>query len=97
MTRVDALAAVVELACLTEDRTDAEQAALLDVAWRVDDERFRQRSNNPNFDSDAGCYVNLHPDGHSLTRLALNTRSRDTKVTATLAKRLAKLDRWAAA
>ena len=36
MTVHDNLAAVVRLACLTEDRTDGEQRALIEVAWRLD-------------------------------------------------------------
>lgn len=36
MSALDDLASVVELACLTEDRTDGEQRALLRVARRID-------------------------------------------------------------
>lgn len=38
MSARDDLATVVELACLTEDRTDAEQRALLRVARRLDED-----------------------------------------------------------
>lgn len=38
MTARDDLATVVEMACLTEDRSDAEQRALLRVARRVDED-----------------------------------------------------------
>lgn len=36
MTTNDDLAAVIRLACLTEDRTDADQRALINMAWRCD-------------------------------------------------------------
>lgn len=39
MTKLEDLAAVVELACLIEDRSDAEQRALLRTAMQVDNER----------------------------------------------------------
>ena len=39
MTALDDLTVAVELACLTEDRTDAEQRALLRVARRIDEDR----------------------------------------------------------
>lgn len=41
MKRTDAIAAVVDLACLTEDRSPVEQRALLDVALQADLERGR--------------------------------------------------------
>ena len=36
MTANEQLADVIRLACLTEHRTDAEQRALIDTAWRCD-------------------------------------------------------------
>lgn len=36
MTKNEELALVIRLACLTEDRTDAEQRALISYAWRCD-------------------------------------------------------------
>ena len=50
MTVAEDQAAVVELACLTGDRTKAEQKALLRVAQRVDREINRQVSPNPHID-----------------------------------------------
>lgn len=47
MTRNEELAAVIHLACLTEDRTDREQRALIAIAWRCDQEHNRQTSHNP--------------------------------------------------
>lgn len=46
MRKIDELAAVIELACLTEDRDPEEQRALLAVALRVDRERGSFRSMN---------------------------------------------------
>lgn len=43
MTRADQLATVIELACLTEDRTNPEQRALLETARKCDDVRNRDR------------------------------------------------------
>lgn len=36
MTANDDLATVIRLACLTEERSDAEQRALVNLAWRCD-------------------------------------------------------------
>jgi hypothetical protein len=44
---LDDLALVVELACETECRTDADQRALLRVAHKVDTERAKQTTTNP--------------------------------------------------
>lgn len=43
----DVLAEVVELACLAESRSNAEQRALLRVAAKVDRERSKQTVTNP--------------------------------------------------
>lgn len=43
----DQLALVVELACLTQDRTNDEQRALLRVAAKVDAERRKETTTNP--------------------------------------------------
>lgn len=43
----DQLALVVELACVTEDRTNDEQRALLRVAAKVDAERRKETVTNP--------------------------------------------------
>jgi hypothetical protein len=47
MTALDDLALVVQLACLTEDRSKAEQKALLAIAQDVDRKWNRQASSNP--------------------------------------------------
>lgn len=47
MRKIEQLAVVIELACLTEDRSKKEQKALLDVARRVDRERNRLTLTNP--------------------------------------------------
>lgn len=44
MTRAEELALVVELACVTEDRSDREQRALLTVARKTDDELNKVKS-----------------------------------------------------
>lgn len=46
MTRNEQLAVVVHLACLTADRTDPEQRALLAVAWECDKHHNQQTSGN---------------------------------------------------
>lgn len=46
MTALDDMTLVVELACLTEDRTDEEQRALLRVAARLDREANRFTTTN---------------------------------------------------
>lgn len=46
MTRNEQLALVIRLACLTEDRTDAEQRALLDFAWKCDVEHNQNTTGN---------------------------------------------------
>lgn len=46
MTRNEELALVVGLACLAEDRTDAEQRALLRLAWDCDREHNRMVTGN---------------------------------------------------
>lgn len=43
MTRADELALVIELACLTGDRSNQEQRALLGIARQCDDERNRHK------------------------------------------------------
>jgi hypothetical protein len=43
----DELAIVIELACLTEDRTKEEQRALLHIAQRLDKKRAKQVVTNP--------------------------------------------------
>ncbi len=54
MTTATDLALVVEMACLTEDRTRAEQAALLRVAARRDSAINRQTVANPHLDRGRG-------------------------------------------
>ncbi len=46
MTKLEQLRLVIELACLTEDRTKAEQTALLAIAHRADSDANAQVSNN---------------------------------------------------
>jgi hypothetical protein len=46
VTRNDELKLVVELACLTEARSDDEQRALVAVAWRCDQEHNRDTVTN---------------------------------------------------
>lgn len=46
MTRNDQLALVIRLACETEDRTDEEQRALLDLAWKCDQEHNQNTTVN---------------------------------------------------
>lgn len=47
MTRNEQLALIIDLACLTEDRTDHEQRALIDFAWRCDVEHNQHTTGNP--------------------------------------------------
>lgn len=44
---LDQLAVVVELACLTDDRTNNEQRSLLQVAAKVDRQRALETTTNP--------------------------------------------------
>lgn len=56
MTTATDLALVVELACLIEDRTRAEQTALLRVAARCDASINRQTASNPHLDRGRGSF-----------------------------------------
>lgn len=46
MTRNQQLATVINLACLTEDRSDDEQRALIACAWDCDREHNKNTTNN---------------------------------------------------
>lgn len=46
MSNLDDLRTVIELACLTEDRADAEQKALLNLAVKVDQDANRLTTTN---------------------------------------------------
>jgi len=46
MTRDEQLVAVIHLAMLTEDRSDAEQRALLAIAWECDKRNNRNTVSN---------------------------------------------------
>lgn len=46
MTRNEELAAVIRLACQIESRTNAEQKALVALAWRCDVEHNQQTTTN---------------------------------------------------
>ena len=46
MTRGEEMAAVVRLACLVDHRSDAEQRALIAVAWRCDVEHNQNTTAN---------------------------------------------------
>jgi len=55
MTRNEELALVIQLACITEDRDDAEQRALIAWAWDCDKDHNRNTITNrarraPNFE-----------------------------------------------
>ena len=52
MSRRDDLEMVVRLACMTEDRTDAEQRALVRVAAKLDREVNRVTPGNPTWNGD---------------------------------------------
>lgn len=69
MTKNADLAVVVRLACETEDRSDAEQSALLRVAARVDREHNKRTVTNPLWGPDG-------PTGplSDLVALAMGTR-----------------------
>lgn len=54
MRRDEQEATVVELACLTADRTRSEQKALVDVATRVQKRMARQTVSNPRHRSGEG-------------------------------------------
>lgn len=51
MTRNDQLATVIRLACLSEDRSDQEQRALIALAWESD------RAHNRNTVSNRGRWL----------------------------------------
>lgn len=75
MTRNEQLALIIELACLTEDRTDAEQRALIDFAWRCDVEHNQNTITNrerrkPGFEL------------QDLVTIVMETRDRDQRVLA---------------
>lgn len=47
MSELDRLGTVLDVACQTEDRTGAEQRAMLDLALRVDLDRGKFTTTNP--------------------------------------------------
>lgn len=56
MTRLDDLEAVVQLAFVTEDRTDAEQRALLRVCDDIDRQRNKQTVVRTNYTGTSRLY-----------------------------------------
>ena len=73
-TRADKLALVIELACITEDRSDQEHRALLDTARRCDDERNRARRRAFDLAQGIGSHLLTMPDPSNLEALVDETR-----------------------
>lgn len=97
MTALDDLRAVIGLACLTEDRSDDEQRALLRVAARVDNECNALTTTNPRCTRIASRLRGLGP-ATQFAALVDSTRVLDVgqKPVALPAKKLAQLERRAA-